>query len=195
MGAQRPMQASATRPNSLPPYAAEWAHVATTGPVLAGPEPLAYIGPTLNALGPFMPRLKVNLTEEQHAQLQHVALATGQSMSAVLQDLFVMAAPTLKRIADMAIAARQAPEEFHKGMVASLEAAEARLAPLMAQAAHAFDEASQAVHKPGKRPPRAAEGSPPAGRRRGVRGGQPPLSNTGVRSTHTAQKTRSRGSL
>lgn len=143
-----------------------------------------------------MPRLKVNLSDEEHQLLQYVAMATEQTMSGVLQDLFATAAPTLKRIADMSMAARRAPQEFHEGMVASLEAAEARLMPLLSQASDAFEDAVQAVERPRKSPPGSAEGTPPAGRRRTVRRGQPPLSNTGVRSTRSptkAQKSRVRG--
>lgn len=134
-----------------------------------------------------MPRLKVTLTDEQHALLQFVASATGQSMSAILQELFETAAPVLRRVAEVTQAAREAPEAFRKGMLASLEAAEARLAPMVEGTQAAFDKVAVEAVELSKRPARPAGGTRRAGGGRRARGAvQPPSGNTGVRSSKSA---------
>jgi len=128
------------------------------------------------------PRINVTLEPYRYQLLKRLAELQGVSMSYLLADLLDSVAPVLERVAVAIEAAQQAQESLKPNLVRVAQQAEAELSPMLSEAITQLDmfirQAQSAPSNDGGAP---ARGEAPA-----VEGadslGEPPSSNTGVRS-------------
>jgi hypothetical protein len=150
--------------------------------------------PTLN------PRINVTLSVSLDSLVSRLAAHQRVSKSQVLREFLEEAEPALHRVVALMDAASQASQGARAGLARRLErdqeAAEDSLAVLVARLDRSTgDLVSQAEAVRGKRPARASGGTrsahpEPAGVAR--KGGNPPASNRGVKSTNSRSTTPNR---
>lgn len=86
------------------------------------------------------PRITVSLTPEQYALLGRLSALKGGAKSAIITDLLEAATPALERTVDLLEALERAKRgDYLEDFVASLDKAEATLAPLLATALAQLD--------------------------------------------------------
>lgn len=120
------------------------------------------------------PRITVTLEPATHEVLKRMSDLGGESMSSLVSSLVELAAPTLKRAADIIEAAKGADEKALQAFVGALGEAEARLVPFLASAQALEAEVSEIVLG-------IQEGlnAPPGGPAEAPQGTRAPLGSTG----------------
>jgi uncharacterized protein (DUF1778 family) len=114
------------------------------------------------------PRITVTLTEHQYDVLTRLASARGASRSSIMVDLLDASLPVLERAFKLLEALEAARKgDYLEDFVASMDKAEATLAPLLASALEAMEEqmelpmsakpppSNTGVTSPTARPPKA----------------------------------------
>lgn len=85
------------------------------------------------------PRINLTLTQEQYDLVSRLARINGKSRAAVLMEFFETVIPVLERVCVVAEAAERMQAQTKEGLLASLERAEATIAPLAAEAMGQLD--------------------------------------------------------
>ena len=80
------------------------------------------------------PRITVTLKPHAYEVLSRLSAVSGDSMSALLADLFEVSRPSLERLVSVLERAASAPEEARAGLAAAVERAERTVLPALMHA-------------------------------------------------------------
>jgi len=127
----------------------------------------------------------VSLPRDVYALYKAFAKVAGRSMSSMLAELAVTAAPGLEKVLRVAIAAKEAEQARKQGLQQAAAAADEQLSPLLQEAQRTLGIALENLEQIATQRPAGAQ-------RAGARRRDPRPSNTGVRSPPNPGKKRRR---
>lgn len=93
------------------------------------------------------PRVLVTLEESQYQVIENLSALRGVSKASILRDLVDASEDTLRRVAQVLMAARRAESEYKGVIKRDLEEADNKIRPLMEQVIELFSEASDNLEK------------------------------------------------
>lgn len=154
------------------------------------------------------PRITITLEETTALQLRRLSALTKNSQSALVAEVLEQAGPVFERLIVVLEAAEKATRSLPKGAVEGLELAQQRIEKQLGLALDDFTQATAPLFEQEKVQRRARKGAPLAGvvfaqeaapeapakaarkapRKQASAPSPTPLSNRGVRSTHTPKK-------